>query len=478
MQFLLQALTYHRYSDEPTSVIVILVVRVTLVVATGWLVSRGLSTSSAAVAHRVWLLTILGMLVVPVVWALTPAWRVPLVAVHVQGTAWQAGTPAVSVGSAWPDVLVAAWIVGTCVGVCYMVLGIISARQLFRTSRPCVDMEWLGLLESVRRETGLARRVELRITERSMSPAVWSFWRVEVLLPAQSRSWPLAQRRNVLVHELAHVARHDCATQMFANLACAVWWFHPLAWFAARQLRTCGELAADDFVIRGGRGRADYAAQLLAIAGSLGWSRLPAAAQTMFHPSHLEKRLRAILDPARRRDALDGRRSLAGVAAAAVLVIPLAMFTPSRVRAVADPPQAGQPVSVDVYLKMRVTVPPTPTPQQKTFEFRTSESPALPVSRVPPQAPPGPPPATIELIPNWEKGEQADRLIPNHVPGTSQVYLVEAQPMPPAGGDVALPPEELAELTSAAQSRLFAAHSAPGAAAAAPVASPAPATVE
>ena len=40
MPLLVQALTYHRYSDEPLSVLVVLLIRVALVVATGWLMSR------------------------------------------------------------------------------------------------------------------------------------------------------------------------------------------------------------------------------------------------------------------------------------------------------------------------------------------------------------------------------------------------------------------------------------------------------
>ena len=231
MQLLLDALTYYRGSDEPLSVVVILIVWVTLVVATGWLAGRALFRCSAAVEHRAWLLAALGTLVVPLLWAMTPHWRLPLLALHVQGTPPVGlGWAPVTAESLWPELLVAVWITGALAGLAYMILGIVLARRLFARSLPCRDAAWLAGLALVKREMGLSRRVDLRIAPCSMSPAVWSFRRARILVPAESSDWPLELRRSVLLHELAHVARRDCASQMIANLACAVWWFHPLVW--------------------------------------------------------------------------------------------------------------------------------------------------------------------------------------------------------------------------------------------------------
>lgn len=424
MQLLLEALTYHRGSDEPLSVVVILIVRVTLVVATGCLAARAFARASAAVQHRVWLFTVLGTLVVPVVWALTPSWRVPLVAVHVQGVRPVGLAVAPAAGhSGWPELLVAVWIVGALVGLGYTLLGIVLARRLFRASQPCHDRGWLDALAAAQAEICPRRRVELRIARSSMSPAVWGFRRVQMLLPSESRDWPPAQKRSVLVHELAHVARRDCLSQLLANLACAAWWFHPLVWFAAGRVRALGEQAADDCVIRAGQARADYAEQLLSIAGALGWARLPRAVQTMFHPSHLERRLRAILDPARRRNDLAGGRSLASIVIACALVIPLATLTPSVVRGVAHPPPDNAYPAVEVKRQLRIRVPATPAhlPGYRRLQVDPRDGSLL----VPTQSPAVPPPVTFELIPNWEVGRRAEMLIPNHVPGTEQVLLVD-----------------------------------------------------
>src|SRR4029078_12794075 len=101
----------------------------------------------------------------------------------------------------------------------------------------------------------------------------------------------------MLLHELAHVKRNDCLTQIIAQICCAVYWFHPGVWYSARRLRSERELACDEHVLDVGVNACDYAAHLLDIArvckAPFGTS---AAAVAMARPSQLEGRLLAILD--------------------------------------------------------------------------------------------------------------------------------------------------------------------------------------
>jgi beta-lactamase regulating signal transducer with metallopeptidase domain len=418
MQLLLEALTYHRGADEPLSLMIIPLVRVTLVVVAGWLASRALARSSAAVEHRAWLLAILGTLVVPVVWALTPRWRFPLMTLEVAGPAGPAAVAAApwTRDSAWPEFLAVSWITGALVALAYLFLGIVSARRLFRLSAPCLDRDWLAALDAARREAGLRRRVELRVAALSISPAVWGFHRVRILLPEAALGWPPALRRSVLLHELAHAARRDCLAQVVAAVACAVWWFHPLVWLAAGRMRALAEQAADDCVLRAGQRRADYAQHLLTIAAALGWHRAAALAQTMFHPSHLERRLRAILDPARSRGALGRRPGAASILIGAIAAIPLATLTPSMVRCAANPKAQAAPhaIDVDVHLKLRlINLPPGHV--LRPVDNDPSKVIALE-------------PSIFQLIPNWETGRRAEKLIPNYVPGMAHMLLLESHP--------------------------------------------------
>jgi hypothetical protein len=134
-----------------------------------------------------------------------------------------------------------------------------------------------------------------------------------------------------VLHELAHVRRHDCLTQALAQLICALYWFSPLVWLAARRLRAERERACDDFVLEAGTKGSAYATHLLEIARMMG-PRIPAftrAGVSMAHVSQLEGRLMAILNPATRRsNGLPSR--LIALTATLLVAIPVAAVHPQE----------------------------------------------------------------------------------------------------------------------------------------------------
>jgi len=117
-------------------------------------------------------------------------------------------------------------------------------------------------------------------------------------MPEAAAQWHWARIRAVLLHELAHIKRNDLHIQSLAQLVCAVYWFNPLIWFAAHQLRLERERACDDCVLMDGTSGADYATHLFEIAraGSTPTST-PFAIGLAVHRSQLEQRLAAILNP-------------------------------------------------------------------------------------------------------------------------------------------------------------------------------------
>jgi HEAT repeat protein len=160
-------------------------------------------------------------------------------------------------------------------------------------------------------------------------PFTCGFMRATLVVPESANEWSDERIDVVLRHELAHVARRDCLVQAMTQAAVAVYWFHPLAWVAARHLRSERERACDDLVLATGTRGTTYAEHLLDIAraATTDSSPLAAAALAMARPSELEGRLLAILDPRRERGRASRRRILQVAAIAVVVIAPLASVT-------------------------------------------------------------------------------------------------------------------------------------------------------
>ena len=132
------------------------------------------------------------------------------------------------------------------------------------------------------------------------------------------------------MHELAHVKRLDAFTQFVAQISVVVFWFNPVVWFAARQMRIEREHACDDFVLDAGARASDYANDLFQIARSLVTSGAPAAAAlAMARRSELEGRLLAILNPRLNRRPVSWKRLAASSFGVFALAFPLAALRPA-----------------------------------------------------------------------------------------------------------------------------------------------------
>lgn len=143
-----------------------------------------------------------------------------------------------------------------------------------------------------------------------------------ILLPESAEKWPGSRLEMVLAHELAHVRRRDLFWRLAGMLACCLYWFHPLAWWAAAQQRKESEMACDDQVLEGTGTASAYADSLMAVAREAAAHRTPAAVMAMAKPRELEGRLLAVLDPNRRR--MGGALTVA----AGALLCGLALVTP------------------------------------------------------------------------------------------------------------------------------------------------------
>ena len=218
------------------------------------------------------------------------------------------------------------WLAGLVVSALVLLVGLARLRWLRASSARVTDGPWHRLCSDLAQACGLKRGVELLLGPRPGLVATWGWRRPAVVLPESASGWSEERMRIVLLHELAHARRGDWVLQIVAEGLRCVWWFNPLAWAVRAQLRRESEHAADDLVLARGVPAAACATHLVELARESRKHRrtwLPAPA--MARPSHLERRLSAMLNPHRNRRPMT---RLARFGSLGVLV-PAAVFVAS-----------------------------------------------------------------------------------------------------------------------------------------------------
>ncbi len=351
-----------------------------------------LRRDSAATRHLVWLLAIVAVLVVPLLSALLPQWRVlpkwvgvspktvvvhigpPVIAMPAAGAVERPAEPvAVARSSAdafqpiveppdlqparatpeivpestfepgrwiWLNTLPVVWAMGFSV----LILRLLAARWvLWNTERQATvlgpskpsTMEThnplVAALEAACLQLAIGRPVTLLIHPDKTIPVVWGIRRCRLLLPAAARQWSDEQLQSVLLHELAHVKRRDTAAQLLTQIACALHWFNPLVWIAAWRLDVERERACDDLVLAHGVRPSAYARHLLDVVTGLSPGRwTQSCGLAMARKSSLEGRLAAVLSDGRNRRSVTRFLAVAAAVLATAVAIPLAMLRAGR----------------------------------------------------------------------------------------------------------------------------------------------------
>jgi beta-lactamase regulating signal transducer with metallopeptidase domain/uncharacterized membrane protein len=350
-----------------------------LVVAT--IAALTLRRDSAATRHLVWLLAMAAMLVVPVLSAMLPRWRVlpewvripparavvstgpPAMARPADGAMERArpavpedvaspsasSTPAAIPASAaaswsWLDALTLVWALGSCV----LILRLLASRwMLGKTERQGtvigssgqpspIHRRFANGLEAACWQLRIGRPVTLSTHPDRTIPLVWGILRYRLMIPAAAGHWGDEQLRSVLLHELAHIKRRDTMARLLAQIACALHWFNPLVWLAAWRLGVECERACDDLVLANGVRPSAYARHLLDVVTGFsptGWAHSGGLA--MARKSSLERRLAAVLSDKLNRRGMSVALAAIALALAAGIAVPIAML-----RAADDEPGA------------------------------------------------------------------------------------------------------------------------------------------
>ena len=123
-------------------------------------------------------------------------------------------------------------------------------RKRLRVAVPLAGADLPFDFQSLCRTAGVRRSVRLVESGAVAAPAVHGIFRPSVVLPSETRhQLSPAQLRWALLHELAHIRRHDLAVILFQRVVSWFFFFHPAVWIANRMIHQQREYACDDLAI-------------------------------------------------------------------------------------------------------------------------------------------------------------------------------------------------------------------------------------
>jgi beta-lactamase regulating signal transducer with metallopeptidase domain len=171
------------------------------------------------------------------------------------------------------------------------------------------------------------RSGDVYISDDTTAPVTIGLLSPVIVVPRTFGTWPDADRVAALAHEAAHAAGRDPLMQTLADLARCVYWFNPLFWIAARQLRLECERACDGRVLADGHAADGYASLLVRLARTA--SHATPAALAISRPSELERRVVDVLASNRPMKASGAIARAVLAVAVLALTIPVAALVPA-----------------------------------------------------------------------------------------------------------------------------------------------------
>ena len=292
-----------------------------ILLACVWAGLKIFRVKSPALRHQVWLFALIAVAAMPILSGVVQSLPLPqpsnralsyavelprIVVTNDAAPTVQNPRPAVSVkpSAKRPIILslsFALWLAGALI---FVVNATINGARLRRlranarlTSLADLDCDECGC-EALR--NGKAR---LALSDEVRLPVLLGVAPPMIVFPADIAAWTSpAERRAMLRHELAHVERLDHYVNLFQTVLGAVFFFHPLARYACRQLTVEREIACDDHVVDSGAEAETYAEGIIKAAergiGALSGAHLLA----LFSAKQiLERRIEMILNKDRTR---------------------------------------------------------------------------------------------------------------------------------------------------------------------------------
>lgn len=158
------------------------------------------------------------------------------------------------------------------------------------------DTEISELFTSLMDRLDVKGHVRLFVSAKAQVPMVIGYLKPMILMPAAAMAQlSMEQLETILLHELAHIKRHDYLVNILQTVAETILFFNPFAWMISRITRREREHCCDDLVVSHTLEPLYYATALATLAGQDATTPLLTLAASG-EPDHLFNRIERIME--------------------------------------------------------------------------------------------------------------------------------------------------------------------------------------
>lgn len=132
-----------------------------------------------------------------------------------------------------------------------LMLGIYRLKiQRMKSLNPAPEF-WTSRMESLKAELGILKEITFRISDQILVPFTAGFLKPVILFPLSALNHlNTEQVEAILIHELAHIKRHDYLLNIIQRVIEIILFFNPLSWILAREIRAEREFSCDELVLQ------------------------------------------------------------------------------------------------------------------------------------------------------------------------------------------------------------------------------------
>ena len=197
----------------------------------------------------------------------------------------------------WARWWAALWLLGAAYHAIRLLLGVRHTRQLRVNAQP-VSGDWEKRFDHLKQCLGIKQPVIFSQSDQTTVPLTFGWLKPVVLIPASLLTQLSPEQIEMIVlHELAHIRRHDYLWSLGQSVAEVVLFYHPAYWYIARVLEREREFACDQMTVSLTQQPQAYARTLLQVATAT----TPNYGLAASGKRGLSDRIRRIVNPARRQ---------------------------------------------------------------------------------------------------------------------------------------------------------------------------------